>query len=107
MALQALSSHRVSVPWTAGNVHSGVAFVGNVGGEGVFDFTALGDTTNVAARLQTYAGDGTVVIGERTLELVREAVVVRDLGAADLKGKSSPTPVFELIGIREVGHSGA
>jgi adenylate cyclase len=74
--------------------------VGNVGSAELRNFTALGDTTNVAARLQTYAEEGAVVIGERTLELVRDVAEVRSLGTADLKGKSTPTPVFELIGLR-------
>jgi adenylate cyclase len=74
--------------------------VGNVGSAELRNFTALGDTTNVAARLQTYAEEGAVVIGERTLELVRDVAEVRSLGTADLKGKSTPTSVFELIGLR-------
>jgi class 3 adenylate cyclase len=83
-------------------INTGPALVGNIGSAELRNFTALGDTTNVAARLQTYAKEGTVVIGGRTLELVRGVAEVRSLGTADLKGKSSPTPVFELIAIREV-----
>jgi len=82
-------------------VNTGPALVGNVGSAELRNFTALGDTTNVAARLQTYAAEGSVVLGPRTFELVRDVADVRSLGPADLKGKSSPTPVFELIGMRE------
>jgi adenylate cyclase len=45
-------------------VHSGVTFVGNVGGKGVVDFTALGDTVNTAARLASAAAAGEVLLGE-------------------------------------------
>jgi class 3 adenylate cyclase len=83
-------------------INSGPALVGNVGSAELRNFSALGDTTNVAARLQTYAEEGSVVIGERTLELVGDMADVRSLGTAELKGKSAPTPVFELIGLREV-----
>jgi len=81
-------------------INSGPALVGNVGSAELRNFSALGDTTNVAARLQTYAEEGSVVIGERTLELVGDAAEVRSLGTADLKGKAKPTPVFQLIGLR-------
>lgn len=81
-------------------INSGPALVGNVGSAELRNFSALGDTTNVAARLQTYAEEGSVVIGERTLELVGDMAEVRSLGTANLKGKSAPTPVFELISLR-------
>ena len=82
-------------------INTGPALVGNVGSAELRNFTALGDTTNVAARLQTYAQEGTVVIGERTHELVRDLAEVRSLGTAELKGKSTLTPVYELLGLRE------
>jgi adenylate cyclase len=52
-------------PWLAigVGVHAGTAFVGNVGGNGVVDFTALGDVVNVAARLQAVAAPGEMVVG--------------------------------------------
>jgi class 3 adenylate cyclase len=86
-------------------INTGPALVGNVGSAELRNFSALGDTTNVAARLQTYAEEGSVVIGERTLELVSDVAEVRSLGTANLKGKSTPTPVFELIGLREASLS--
>jgi class 3 adenylate cyclase len=82
-------------------INTGRALVGNIGSAELRNFTALGDTTNVAARLQTYAQEGTVVIGERTHELVGDLAEVRSLGTADLKGKSTPTPVYELLGLHE------
>jgi class 3 adenylate cyclase len=81
-------------------VNSGPALVGNIGSPELRNFSALGDTTNVAARLQTFAPEGAVVVGQRTYELIREVADVRPLGTAELKGKSSPTAVFQLLGIR-------
>jgi len=86
-------------------INTGPALVGNIGSAELHNFSALGDTTNVAARLQTYAPEGCVVIGERTHELIRDAADVRSLGEADLKGKSTPTMVFELVGLKEAGRS--
>jgi class 3 adenylate cyclase len=81
-------------------IHSGPTLVGNVGSAELHNFLAIGDTTNVAARLQSFAEAGTVVLGETTYELVRDDVEVRLLGAPELKGKSVATNVYELIGVR-------
>jgi adenylate cyclase len=61
-------------PWLAlgVGVYAGVAYVGNIGGEGVVDFTALGDTVNVAARLQALGGSGEMIVGEGVHDEFRE-----------------------------------
>ncbi|MFN8520111.1 MAG: adenylate/guanylate cyclase domain-containing protein [Chloroflexota bacterium] len=74
-------------------INTGPALVGNVGSDEIRNFSALGDTTNVAARLKTFAEAGSVVIGERTFELIRDHATVRPLGTPDLKGRSAPTEV--------------
>ena len=81
-------------------INTGPALVGNIGSSELRNFSALGDTTNTAARLQTYAPEGSVVIGERTYELVRGIAEVHGLGGVELKGKAAPTPVYELVGLR-------
>jgi class 3 adenylate cyclase len=78
-------------------VNTGPALVGNIGTAQLHNFLAIGDTTNVAARLQSYAPEHSVVIGERTYGLVSDVAQVRPLGAANLKGKAAPTKVFELL----------
>ena len=81
-------------------LNSGPALVGNIGAAEIRNFSALGDTTNLAARLQTYAAEGTVVIGAGTFDLIREVALVRPLGAPELKGKSQAVEVYELVGLR-------
>jgi class 3 adenylate cyclase len=81
-------------------INSGPALVGNVGSAELHNFLAIGDTTNVAARLQSFAGAGMVVIGQQTYDLIRAEVEVRPLGAPELKGKSVAMHVYELIGVR-------
>ena len=81
-------------------INSGPALVGNVGSAELHNFLAIGDTTNVAARLQSWASPGRVVLGQQTYDLVRDDVEVRALGTPNLKGKSLPTEVYELIGLR-------
>jgi len=85
-------------------INSGPALVGNVGSAELHNFLAIGDTTNVAARLQSFAEPGTVVLGETTYRLVRDMVEVRLLGTPELKGKSIAMDVFELIDVRSVAH---
>jgi class 3 adenylate cyclase len=82
-------------------INSGPALVGNIGAAEVRNFSAIGDTTNLAARLQTYAPVGSVVIGARTYELIRDVAEVRSLGTPELKGKSEAVRVYELIGLRD------
>src|SRR4051794_19406384 len=66
-------------------INSGPALVGNVGSAELHNFLAIGDTTNVAARLQSFAEAGTVVLGETTFAIVGDEVVVRLLGTPELK----------------------
>jgi class 3 adenylate cyclase len=81
-------------------LNSGLALVGNIGAAEMRNFSALGDTTNLAARLQTFAAEGSVVIGAGTYDLIRQQAVVRPLGSPQLKGKSLPVEVYELLGLR-------
>jgi len=81
-------------------LNSGPALVGNIGAPQMRNFLAIGDTTNLAARLQTFAPEGSVVIGESTYALIRDHAVVRELGSPALKGKSRPVAVYELLEVR-------
>jgi class 3 adenylate cyclase len=82
-------------------LHTGPAIVGNIGAAQIRNFLAIGDTTNLAARLQTYAAEGSVVISASTLERIGDRAVVRSLGAPALKGKRLPVEVYELLGLGE------
>jgi class 3 adenylate cyclase len=82
-------------------LNSGPALVGNIGATEIRNYSAIGDTTNLAARLQTWAAEGSVVISASTYELIREHAIVRPLGSPELKGKSVAVEVYELVGLRE------
>jgi adenylate cyclase len=81
-------------------VNSGPAVVGNVGSAEQRSFTAIGDTTNLAARLQTVARPGQVVIGARTRDELGESVSVEPLEPLTVKGKSGLIAAFLLIEAR-------
>jgi ABC-type transport system substrate-binding protein/class 3 adenylate cyclase len=84
-------------------VNTGPVVVGVEGdGEGGYDpFNALGDTVNVASRLQELADHGGVLIGPTTKRQVEAGFDLEELGPQDLKGVSKPLDVFRVSRIRE------
>ena len=81
-------------------INTGPAIVGNVGTAEQRSFTAIGDTTNLAARLQTEAEPGQVVIGENTHAALVDRADTVPLGPLELKGKSSRVAAYVLRGLR-------
>lgn len=61
------------------------------------DQPPVGDTMNTAARLQSSAGPGAILIGEPTYRLVRDAVVAEPIEPLALKGKTAPVPAYRLL----------
>jgi len=62
-------------------------------------YTVVGDTVNVASRLQSAARPGSVTVGERTMRATSTAVRYEPLSPLDLKGKSEPVPAWEAVGL--------
>lgn len=82
-------------------IHTGPVVVGPVGNDPKRDYTAVGDTTNLAARLQSLAEPGMIVISEATYRLVRGFFQMRAIGPVRVKGKSKPVAAYEVRGLRE------
>lgn len=78
-------------------IHTGPVVVGEVGAGASRETLALGDTTNLAARLQAEAGPNCVAISSETLRLVRGIFVTEELGRRQLKGMREPTTVHRVI----------
>jgi class 3 adenylate cyclase len=98
----AIAADDATRPRFRAGVNTGPAIVGNVGALEMRNFTAIGDTTNLAARLQTFAQPGQVVVSETTYAQIAGVARVRPLGAPPLKGKSQPISVYELLGLDPV-----
>ena len=79
-------------------IASGPAFVGNVGGDPVTDYTVLGDTVNVAARLQGAAASGEILVTEETYRHVEAEFPNAPNRELELKGKSDQVRA-RVIGI--------
>jgi adenylate cyclase len=80
-------------------VNTGPAVVGNVGADLQRSFTVIGDTINLAARLQATAQPGEVVIGPTTREGLHDRATVVPLGDAELKGRHEPVPIYRLVSV--------
>jgi predicted ATPase/class 3 adenylate cyclase len=79
-------------------IHTGLVVVGAMGGGGRQEQLALGETPNLAARLQGLAEPDTVVISAVTCRLVQGFFVCRDLGSPTLKGVLTTGPVYRVLG---------
>src|SRR5215210_5452953 len=83
-------------------INTGLAVLAAVGDEIRAEYTAMGDTTNVAARLQSTAAPGSVIISSDTYHLVKELFEFKPRGARKVKGKSAPIETYEVLSPRSV-----
>lgn len=82
-------------------INTGPVVVGTVGNDLKMDYTAIGDTTNLAARLQSLADPDTILVSEATQRLVRGFFQLRPAGTFEVKGKSEPVSTYEILGISD------
>jgi adenylate cyclase len=88
-------------------LHTGDAIVGNLGSDRLFDYTVVGDTVNLASRLESankYFATR-IMLSEETLQDAGDGFVVRELGLIAVKGKLQPVRIFELLA--EIEHAPA
>jgi class 3 adenylate cyclase/tetratricopeptide (TPR) repeat protein len=78
-------------------IHTGLVVVGAIGSSGRQEQLALGETPNIAARLQGLAAPDTVVISEATAHLIHGYFVCHPLGAPVLKGVTQPPQVYQVL----------
>lgn len=81
-------------------MHTGPLIAGNLGSKRRMDYSVIGDTVNVAARLEGVAGPGQVIITQRTRDLIGDAFKVRKLEPVRVKGKADPVHIYSVDDIQ-------
>ncbi len=98
--------HSLSDEWTGYGhglgvgvgINSGFVTVGNVGSDMYRDYTVIGNQVNVAARLESIAGPGQILISQRTYSLLNDPVEVDSMGDIEVKGIHTPVKTYRVIG---------
>lgn len=89
---------RLDLPVRIG-IHTGPVVFGPIGDKLPMDFTVIGDTANVAARLQQAAASGTILLSEATRLLGQGYARFEPVGPLTLKGKAEPILAYRLLGV--------
>ena len=81
-------------------LNTGWVVVGGIGDALRKDYTAIGDTTNLAARMQQHATPGTILVSENTARLLHDSMQLEPLPPIQVKGKEEAVEVFLLLEVR-------
>ncbi|PJF41257.1 MAG: GAF domain-containing protein [Chloroflexi bacterium] len=83
-------------------VHVGEAVVGYLGTERAMNYTAVGDTVNLAKRLQETAKPGHILIADTVVKRLGDAIEVEPYDCITVKGRTQPTQTYRLISARSI-----
>jgi class 3 adenylate cyclase len=101
-AIEAVAERQPDWPRFRVGVNTGPALIGNIGSDEFRNFTAIGDTVNLAARLeQEVAEAGQVVIGPTTQDAIKHLAIARPLDPIEVKGKRDPVACWVLEGLKD------
>jgi tetratricopeptide (TPR) repeat protein len=78
-------------------LNSGPVIVGSIGDDLRMDYTAVGDTSNLASRIENMAKPGTSLVSGQTHKLARDFFEFKSLGKVEVKGKEEPQQAYELL----------
>ena len=98
-SIQLQRTHGVEMQLRLG-LNTGLVVVGRIGDDLRMDYTAVGNTTHLAARMQTLAGPGMILLTEATHRLVEGYIRSEALGPVEVKGQRTPVQVYKVTGRR-------
>ena len=84
-------------------LNSGEVVVRSIGNDLHMDYTAVGQTTHLAARMEQMATPGSILIPGTMLSLTRDAVAANSLGKHSVKGLAAPIEIYEVVGASTTG----
>lgn len=82
-------------------INCGDAIVGNIGSVNRMDYTAIGDSVNTAARLESNAKAGQILISQKVYERINDSVEVEEIGELKLKGKEESILTYNVVSVLE------
>jgi adenylate cyclase len=82
-------------------INTGEAVVGNVGSQALMNYTAIGDTVNVAFRLQEQAKEQQILLSRATYDLVKDVVEAKPLGRMRIKRRAEEAEVYEALSLND------
>ena len=80
-------------------INTGFCTVGNFGSEDRMDYTIIGNEVNLAARLQTHADLGGILVAHETASLINDTILTEEQEAISAKGFAQPVRVYRVVGI--------
>jgi len=85
-------------------INSGEAVVGFMGTDRKMEYSALGDTVNLASRLESLTKEyhASIIISHSVYEKVKDIIVVKDLGFATVKGKTIKVQIYDVLGLKKI-----
>jgi adenylate cyclase len=77
-------------------INSGEVIAGNIGSKKHMDYTVIGDTVNIAKRLETQAADGKILVSRSIQRAAKDMFKFKNFGKIPVKGKKRPVEIFEV-----------